>query len=160
MVTGAVVTIDDDELAKNPATSVEQQLQGKISGVNIVASGSPSGVAEVRVRGVATLGLARNPLYIIDGAPSQSLDGINPDDIANISVLKDASAASVYGARAANGVVLVTTKRGSYNQKSTLTYNSYSGVDVAQNGLSVLNAQQWGDLGISRSNCVGTGNSC
>lgn len=146
LVTGAVVTINDDELAKNPATSVEQQLQGKISGVNIIASGSPSGVAEVRVRGVATTGLARNPLYIIDGAPSESLEGINPDDIANISVLKDASAASIYGARAANGVVLVTTKRGSYNQKATLTYNSYSGVDVAQNGMDVINAQQWGNL--------------
>ena len=145
LVTGAVVTIDDEELAKNPATNVEQQLQGKISGVSIVASGSPSGNAEVRVRGFATLGTARNPLYIIDGAPSESLEGINPDDISDISVLKDASAASIYGARAANGVVLVTTKKGSYNQKSTFTYNSYSGVDIAQNGLNVLNAQQWAD---------------
>ena len=146
LVTGAVETIREEELAKNPATNVEQQLQGKISGVNIVTSGDPSGSAEVRIRGTATLGTARDPLYIIDGAPSENLDGINPNDIATISVLKDASSSSIYGARAANGVVLVTTKKGSYNQKSTLTYTSFTGVDVAQNGVDVLNAQQWGDL--------------
>ena len=146
LVTGAVETIKDDELAKNPATNVEQQLQGKISGVNIVTSGDPSGSAQVRIRGTATLGTARDPLYIIDGAPSENLDGINPDDIATISVLKDASSSSIYGARAANGVVLVTTKRGSYNQKATLSYNSFTGVDIAQDGVDVLNAQQWGNL--------------
>lgn len=146
LVTGAVETIKNDELSKNPATNVEQQLQGKISGVNIVTSGDPSGTAEVRIRGIANLGTQRDPLYIIDGAPSSGLDGINPDDIETISVLKDASAASIYGARAANGVVLVTTKRGAFNQKTTISYNGYSGIDVDPGGIDLLNAQQWGEL--------------
>lgn len=146
LVTGAVETIKEDELSKNPATSIDQQLQGKISGVNIVTSGNPSGTANVRVRGFATLGTARNPLYIIDGAPSESLDGINPDDIETISVLKDASAASIYGARAANGVVVVSTKKGSYNQKTSITYSTFSGVDIDPGKVDVLNAQQWGEV--------------
>ncbi|WP_332914439.1 TonB-dependent receptor plug domain-containing protein, partial [Algoriphagus boritolerans] len=111
-ITGSVATIKADELVKNPATSVEQQLQGKISGVNITTSGNPGGGAQVRIRGLSNFG-NRSPLYIIDGAPSSGgLSDINPDDIETLSVLKDASAASIYGARAANGVVLITTKKG------------------------------------------------
>lgn len=146
LVTGAVETINVDELAKNPAVNVEQQLQGKISGVNIITSGNPSGSATVRIRGLGNLGTARAPLYIIDGAPASGLDDINPDDIETISVLKDGSAASVYGARAANGVVLVTTKKGKKGQQAKLTYNSYFGVDTDPGKLDVLNAQQWGEM--------------
>lgn len=145
-ITGAVETIADEELNKNPSTSVEQQLQGKISGVNITTSGSPSGDAQVRIRGLSNFG-NRSPLYIIDGAPSMGgLSDINPDDIETVSVLKDASAASIYGARAANGVVLITTKKGKKGQPAKLTYNSYFGVDTDPGKLDLLNAQQWGEL--------------
>lgn len=148
-ITGAVETITVEELAKNPATNLEQQLQGKISGVNITTSGNPSGGAQVRIRGLSNFGTAgeRAPLYIIDGAPSTGgLSDINPDDIETISVLKDASAASIYGARAANGVVLITTKKGKKGQPAKLTYNSYFSVDTDPGKLDLLNAQQWGEL--------------
>ncbi len=145
-ITGAVETIKNEELAKNPATNVEQQLQGKISGLNIITSGNPSGGAQVRIRGLSNFG-SRSPLYIIDGAPSGGgLSEINPDDIATISVLKDASAASIYGARAANGVVLITTKKGRKGQQTRLTYNSYFAVDTDPGRLDVLNARQWGEM--------------
>ena len=145
-ITGAVATVDNDELAKNPATSVEQQLQGKISGVDIVSSGAPGGGSQVRVRGLNNFG-ARDPLYIIDGAPSNAgLNEINPDDIESISVLKDGSAASIYGARAANGVVLITTKRGQKGQPAKVFYNSFFAVDIDPGRVDVLNAQQWGEM--------------
>ncbi len=145
-ITGAVVTVDNDELAKNPATSVEQQLQGKISGVDIISSGAPGGGSQVRVRGLNNFG-ARDPLYIIDGAPSGAgLNEINPDDIESISVLKDGSAASIYGARAANGVVLITTKRGEKGQKAKVSYNNFLAIDIDPGRVDVLNAQQWGEM--------------
>ena len=145
-ITGAVETIEADELMKNPATSVEQQLQGKISGVNIITSGAPGGGSQVRVRGLSNFG-NREPLYIIDGAPSGAgLNEINPEDIESLSVLKDASAASIYGARAANGVVLITTKKGQKGQKSKVTYTSFFAVDTDPGGVDVLNARQWGEM--------------
>ncbi len=145
-ITGAVEIIDSEELVKNPATSVEQQLQGKISGMNIVTSGAPGGASQVRIRGLSTFG-NKDPLYIIDGSPSEAgLNEINPDDIATISVLKDASAASIYGARAANGVILITTKKGKKGQETRVTYSSFAGVDVDPGKIDVLNAQQWGEM--------------
>ncbi len=145
-ITGAVETIEAEELVKNPATSVEQQLQGKISGVNIVTSGAPGGGSQVRVRGLSNFG-NREPLYIIDGSPSGSgLNEINPEDIETISVLKDASAASIYGARAANGVVLITTKRGQKGQPAKVTYTSFFALDRDPGNIDVLNAQQWGEM--------------
>jgi TonB-linked SusC/RagA family outer membrane protein len=145
-ITGAVETIKSDELAKSPATNVEQQLQGKISGVNITTSGNPAGGAQVRIRGLSNFG-SRTPLYIIDGAPSDGgLSDINPDDIETLSVLKDASSASIYGARAANGVVLITTKKGRKGQPAKLTYSSYFAVDTDPGKLDVLNAREWGEM--------------
>ena len=143
-ITGSVETVESTELAKNPAISVEQQLQGKVSGVDIVTSGAPGGGTQVRIRGLGTFN-SRSPLYIIDGAPSGSgLNDINPNDIESVSVLKDASAASIYGARAANGVIVITTKRGKKGQPAKVSYNSFYGIDVDPGRLDVLNAEQWG----------------
>ncbi len=145
-ITGSVEVIDEDELRKNPATRVDQQLQGKVSGVNIITNGAPGGGAQVRIRGYATFG-NKDPLYIIDGVPGGGLNDINPNDIESVSVLKDASAASIYGARAANGVILITTKRGRKEQKAQLSYDVFYSLDFdGSNKPDVLTPQQWGEL--------------
>lgn len=147
-ITGAIETIGAAELARNPATNVEQRLQGKVSGVNVITSGAPGSPVQVRIRGYGTTG-DNNPLYVIDGTPSEnslSLNEINPDDIESISVIKDASAASIYGARAANGVVLITTKKGTKGQAPRVTYSSYVSIDIDPSNINQLNSQQWGDL--------------
>ncbi len=146
-ITGAVETIDSEELIKTPATSVEQQLQGKISGVNIITSGEPGSGSQVRIRGFSTIGNNKDPLYIIDGSPGGGLNDINPDDIETVSVLKDGSAASIYGSRAANGVIIITTKKGRKNQPLTVAYNTWVSLDSdGSKPQDVLNAQQWGEL--------------
>ena len=90
--------------------SFAQQLQGRASGVNIINDATPGGEATVRIRGFGTVG-NNNPLYVIDGVPTDSQGNLNPNDIETIQVLKDASAASIYGARAGNGVIVITTKK-------------------------------------------------
>lgn len=142
-ITGSVATADVEELKRNPATSVEQALQGNLAGVTVRSSGNPNGGVQVRIRGFAS---DRNnePLYIVDGVPTTSgLNDINPDDIASLSVLKDASAASIYGARASNGVVLITTKKGTRGQKAKISYNGFSGFEFLDNLPEFLNVQQW-----------------
>ncbi len=142
-ITGSVATADVEELKRNPATSVEQALQGNVAGVNVKASGNPNGSVQVRIRGFSS---DRNnePLYIIDGTPTGSgLNDINPDDIESISVLKDASAASIYGARASNGVIVITTKKGRRGQKAKVSYNGFSGFEFVNNLPEFLNVQQW-----------------
>ena len=109
-VTGAVTVIDAEDLVAIPATTFAQQLQGRASGVNIINDATPGGEATVRIRGFGTVG-NNNPLYVIDGVPSDSQSNLNPNDIETIQVLKDASAASIYGARAGNGVIVITTKK-------------------------------------------------
>jgi TonB-linked SusC/RagA family outer membrane protein len=126
-LTGAVGTVSADELAARPLTNASQSLQGKVSGVWINQNSGEPGQdgATIRIRGIGTLNNA-DPLILVDGieAPFGNLD---PNDIESITVLKDAASASIYGSRAANGVVLVTTKRGSVNQKPTFTYTGYLG---------------------------------
>jgi TonB-dependent SusC/RagA subfamily outer membrane receptor len=108
-VTGAVTTVDAEQLLAVPATTFAQQLQGRAAGIGIVNDATPGGEATVRIRGFGTIG-NNDPLYIIDGVPSKSQANLNPNDIESLQVLKDASAASIYGSRAANGVIIITTK--------------------------------------------------
>ncbi|MEN8200948.1 MAG: TonB-dependent receptor [Bacteroidota bacterium] len=169
-ITGAVETVDLAEIAKNPSTSIEQKLQGQVSGVNVITSGRPGAPVNVRIRGYGTTG-DNNPLYVIDGTPSPigaGLNEINPNDIESISVMKDASAASIYGARGANGVVLITTKKGRQGQAAKITYNSYISIDMEPKKESLLNAQQWAQMefqgqaaaGLTPSHpTLGTGNT-
>lgn len=111
-ITGAISNISSKELSQLPATTVNQALQGKIAGVNIVnTSGSPGSGQKVVIRGVATNGNAQ-PLYVVDGFPTTYIDNLEPNDVETITVLKDAASAAIYGAEAANGVVLITTKTG------------------------------------------------
>lgn len=146
-ITGAVTTVDTDELLSVPATTFAQQLQGRAAGVNIVNDATPGGEATVRIRGFGTIG-NNNPLYVIDGVPTERQGNLNPADIESIQVLKDASAASIYGSRAANGVVIITTKRGKVG-KASITFNTYYGTQKSGNSVDVLNAKRTWSVFIS-----------
>jgi TonB-linked SusC/RagA family outer membrane protein len=144
-ITGAVATVDVKEALKVPVTNVSQALQGRVAGVQIGNDNSPGGGVMVRIRGFGTLN-DNSPLYIIDGVPTKgSNNTINPNDVESIQVLKDASAASIYGSRAGNGVVIITTKKGKAG-KPKFTYDVYYGTQRPGKTLSLLNTQQYADL--------------
>lgn len=141
-VTGSVSTVDVEELTAVPATTFAQQLQGRAAGIGIVSDATPGGEAKVRIRGYGTIG-NNDPLYIIDGVPSKSQANLNPGDIESLQVLKDASAASIYGSRAANGVIIITTKKGKMG-KPVISYETYYGMQTAANDVEALNAEELG----------------
>lgn len=144
-LTGAVSTVNVDELVSEPVAGVDQMMQGHMAGVNVVSDNSPGGGVAVRVRGFSTI-RNNDPLYIIDGVPVESgINLINPNDIETLQVLKDASSASIYGSRAANGVVIITTKKGKKGEPQ-IHFDAYNGIQNATQKLEVLNAQQYGDL--------------
>jgi TonB-dependent SusC/RagA subfamily outer membrane receptor len=144
-LTSAITTIKSDEIAKTPQPQAMSALQGKVPGLQIINSGAPGASPTVRVRGMGSMPDQgnSNPLYVVDGMFFDNIDFLNPGDIETMSVLKDASAASIYGVRAANGVILITTKGGSYNKKAQVSYNGYYGVQVAQNVLKMANSEQY-----------------
>ncbi|GAB3017425.1 SusC/RagA family TonB-linked outer membrane protein [Spirosoma pulveris] len=144
-ITGAIATVSTRELLSVPATNVAQALQGRVAGVSVGNENSPGGGVIVRIRGFGTLN-DNSPLYIIDGVPTKgNLNTINQNDIESLQVLKDAAAASQYGARAGNGVVIITTKKGKAG-KPKLTYDAYYGVQKRGKLLDLLNTQQYADL--------------
>ncbi|MDG1023610.1 MAG: TonB-dependent receptor [Flavobacteriaceae bacterium] len=142
-ITGAVSTIDAEELTSVPATTFAQQMQGRASGISVVSDATPGGEATVRIRGFGTTG-NNNPLYVIDGVPTESQGNLNPQDIESFQILKDASAASIYGSRAANGVIIITTKRGKVGA-SKISYSSYMGWQTAANDVDALDARGLGE---------------
>jgi TonB-linked SusC/RagA family outer membrane protein len=142
-LTSAITTISAEEITRTPTANVMQSLQGKAPGVQVVSSGAPGASPTVRVRGVGSLVGNASPLYVVDGMFFENIDFLNPNDIESMSILKDASAAAIYGVRAANGVVLIETKSGSFNQKTQVTYDGYYGVQRAQNVLKLANAEQF-----------------
>lgn len=145
-ITGSVSTIDAKEITSTPVLRVEQALQGRAAGVQVTQnSGSPGSSLNVRVRGVGTVNNS-DPLYVVDGIPVEGMDFLNPNDIETISVLKDAASAAIYGSRAANGVVLITTKKGKNNQKLTVSYDMYYGVQSPIRKLDLLNASEYATL--------------
>jgi len=151
-LTGAVGTVKAETLQERPASSLNQSLSGRVSGVNVSSnSGRPGGRASIRIRGASSLSVSNNPLYVIDGVilnavdlknGSSPIDYINPSDIASIEVLKDASSTAIYGARGANGVIMVTTKRGSSNG-GNVTYESDFSLGVLPKKLEVLNSKEF-----------------
>jgi TonB-linked SusC/RagA family outer membrane protein len=145
-ITGAVSTVDAVELTKVNAPNVAQQLQGRVAGVTVTSNGSPGGEATVRIRGFGTIN-NNDPLYVIDGVPTKGgLNSINPNNIESMQVLKDASSASIYGSRAANGVIIITTKKGKAGAPQ-FTFNSRFGVQTAKVDLGLIkDPQQFGDL--------------
>ncbi len=151
-VTGAVSSVDGAEIGNIPAIGASQALQGRAAGVSIVRNGgAPGASGNIRIRGTGTVNNA-NPLIVIDGVPvaNISIDDINPNDIESIEVLKDASTAAIYGLRAANGVVIVTTKGGGFNEKISITLNAYGGFSEILEEIDVLEADELADLRVER----------
>ncbi|MEM0992065.1 MAG: TonB-dependent receptor [Bacteroidota bacterium] len=140
-ISGSVSTIKAEDLKAIPSGNVEQQLQGRVPGVTVVTNGQPGTTSQVRVRGYGALG-GNQPLYIVDGVPVGSTDFLSPDDIETTTVLKDATSASLYGARAAGGVIVYTTKRGKRDGRLNVTYDGVFGVTTPGEGIVNLNPQE------------------
>jgi TonB-dependent starch-binding outer membrane protein SusC len=144
-VTGAVATVKAKALTVVPSGNVEQQLQGRVAGVTVITNGQPGTTSQIRVRGFGSFG-GNAPLYIVDGLPVTSTDFLNPDDIETTTVLKDAAAASIYGARASSGVIVYTTKKGSRSAKKLgVTYDGMFGFTDPGQGQEMLNPQEFAD---------------
>jgi len=143
-LTGSVGVVETTKLTAIPTGNVSTSLQGRTAGVVVTGNGQPGSTAQVRIRGYSSFE-NNNPLYIVDGVPTQDISSMNPNDIESISVLKDAGAASIYGSRASNGVIIVSTKKGSKGTK--VTYSMYYGTqDPGKGPDNVLDAQGYADL--------------
>jgi TonB-dependent starch-binding outer membrane protein SusC len=157
-LTGAVSTVTNEQLQTSSAPSVLSRLQGQVAGVTVTSANRPGGDANIRIRGIGTINDA-NPLFIIDGVPTGPGNNLNPNDIESISILKDASSTAIYGTRGANGVVIITTKRGQFNQKPKLTFSFKTGANNPTNQYEMLNTQEYGEaLWLSYSNRNATPN--
>ena len=142
-LTGAISTVSVDEMAKQNENNPMKALQGRVPGMNIQADGNPSGAATVRIRGIGTLN-DNDPLYIIDGVPTKAgMHELNGNDIESIQVLKDAASASIYGSRAANGVIIITTKKGK-DGKVKVNFDGSVAASFYTNKIETMNASQWG----------------
>jgi TonB-linked SusC/RagA family outer membrane protein len=143
-LTGSVGTVASAELTAVPVPNVSNALQGRSAGVTVIGSGQPGTTASVRIRGFSSF-QANDPLYVVDGIPTQDISSMNPNDVESISVLKDAGAASIYGSRASNGVIIVTTKKG--NKGTKVTYSMYTGIsDPGKGPTNLCNTQEYADL--------------
>ena len=123
-LTGAVGVVKPADLTAIPTGNVTNQLQGRVAGVTVTGSGQPGSTAKRRIRGFGSF-INNNPLYIVDGVPTDDISTLNPNDVESLSVLKDAGAASIYGSRASNGVIIITTKKG--KSGVSVSYNMYVG---------------------------------
>ena len=143
-LTGAVASIAADDIRSNIGSGVDQALQGRTAGVTVTAnSGTPGASPTVRIRGMGTI-TNPNPFYVVDGVPisAESVAMLNPGDIESMEVLKDASAAAIYGARAANGVILITTRQAKAG-KSSVSIDAYSGIQTVAKKYDIMNAEDW-----------------
>ncbi|MBC7922251.1 MAG: SusC/RagA family TonB-linked outer membrane protein [Ferruginibacter sp.] len=142
-ITGSVTSVKSSEFNAGVNNAPDQLLQGKVAGLNITRSGDPNAVPAVILRGPSTLrsGAAQEPFYVIDGVPGASIQLIAPNDIASIDVLKDASSTAIYGSRAANGVIIVTTRRAKAGEP-VVSYNGYAAVENVSNRIEMLSAEE------------------
>ncbi|MDR1682456.1 MAG: TonB-dependent receptor, partial [Candidatus Symbiothrix sp.] len=141
-VTGAISSLSAKDITSSPVASAVQAIQGKATGVQVIQNtGSPGGKTTIKIRGTGTINDS-DPLYIVDGFVVDAIDHINPNDIANMEVLKDAASASIYGARGANGVVLITTKQGE-SGKAKITFDAFVGVSSPWKTIDVMNIDQF-----------------
>lgn len=142
LVTGAISSVKAEDIATSAATRVEQALQGRSAGVSILpASGSPGAGSKIRIRGVNSNGNS-NPLFIVDGMKTGSIDNISPSDIESVEVLKDAASAAIYGTEGANGVIIITTKGGKKGE-TLVSYNFQAGMQSARTKMELMNADQY-----------------
>lgn len=145
-LTGSVAVVDTEEMKKVSKSNISTMLQGKVAGVRITSDGQPGADPSVRVRGIGTFG-SSNPLYVVDGVPmGTTIRDFSPNDIESLQVLKDASAAAIYGSRAANGVIIITTKQGKKEQPLRIDYSGYVGIDQVEDGVyEVMDSKQYGE---------------
>lgn len=144
-LTAPIVNVKGDALAKQATANPMSALSGMVSGVQITQSGAPGAGPSVKIRGVGSIGDYANPLYVVDGAFMDNIDFLASSDIESLTVLKDASAAAIYGVRAANGVIIVTTKKGQSGH-IRVTYDGYAGVQVPTNIMKLTNTEQYCEL--------------
>ncbi|MDE6703354.1 MAG: TonB-dependent receptor [Muribaculaceae bacterium] len=144
-LTAPIAVIKGEELSNIPTTSPMAAIQGKVPGVTILNSGTPGAGPKVRIRGTGSFGSAE-PLYVVDGMFYDNIDFLNNDDIQDMSILKDASAAAIYGVKAANGVVIITTKKGRHNEAAHISYNGYVGVQTVTKRLKMANAHEYATM--------------
>ncbi|HVK47652.1 MAG TPA: TonB-dependent receptor plug domain-containing protein, partial [Pseudobacter sp.] len=144
-LTGSLSSVNSKDIKSLPVTNAGDAIQGRAAGVQILSSGAPGSNATIRVRGTGTINNS-DPLLVIDGVPTDvPLNTISPDDISSIEILKDASASAIYGSRGANGVVLISTKRG-VSGKSSLEFKSFYGTQKATSMVDMLNASQFASM--------------
>jgi TonB-linked SusC/RagA family outer membrane protein len=143
-VTGALARIGEKEIESMPVQNALQAMQGKMAGVDITSNERPGEIGNIRIRGERSLNATNDPLYVVDGIPMQGvgIENLNPSDIASIDVLKDASATAIYGSRGANGVVIVTTKKG-HSGKMSLNYSGKVSFDKLYDRTTMMNSAEW-----------------
>lgn len=157
-VTGAVVQVKSDVISLAPVSDVGESLQGLVAGVNVqAASGRPGEAANIQIRGVGSLLGKLEPLYVVDGVPYESNPNIAPDQVESLDILKDGAAASIYGVRASNGVILITTKRGQPG-KFSVNLSTFSGIQNITSGTPLMNTQQQLFADFSVDNVLNPGN--
>lgn len=148
-VSSAVSSLDVKEAVKAPVATATQALQGRLPGVQVLSSGGPGDAPVVNIRGIGTLGAAgSSPLYVIDGLWTFNIRDLNPNDIQSLTVLKDASSTAIYGASGANGVVLITTKKGKAGAPA-ISFNGYRGVDQVYKRYNLTGASEWADRAVA-----------
>ena len=141
-VTGAISSIKGADITRQPVLTATQAIQGKVAGVQIISSGSPNSAPVVRIRGTGSLLAGKDPLYVVDGVITNDIRNINSSDIVSLDILKDASAATIYGVRAANGVILITTKKGR-SGKMVVNYDMNIGMREASKLVKMANSSQY-----------------
>ena len=145
-LTGSISSLKSEEINRLPVSDVTQSLQGRVSGVQVTSnSGAPGSGTTIRIRGVGTLNNS-NPLFVVDGMLLDDIDFLNPNDVESMEVLKDASATAIYGSRGANGVVIVTTKQGSFDTKGTISLDAYTGIQQVAKRIDLVNGRQFAEL--------------
>jgi len=155
-LTAPVTTVNTENMLKRTTATPMEALQGSVPGVQVVSSGAPGSSPNVRIRGVGSFN-NESPLYVVDGMFVNDIGFLNPNDIAEMSILKDASGAAIYGVRAANGVVLITTKKGRLNMKTGVTYNGYVGIQTPANRLKMANGEQYTSFSLQRQSVQDSG---
>ena len=157
-LTGAISSVTSKQITEMPITNLGQAMQGRVAGVDVAQSGSkPGTVPKVLIRGRRSFNAGNDPLYVVDGIPlSSGYEDMNPNDVASMEILKDATATAIYGARGANGVVLITTKRGSKDGKTVISYDTYVGQTKNLDKIKLFNGEEYAEMKRESRRTIGT----
>jgi len=157
-MTGAISSVTSKQITEMPITNLGQAMQGRVAGVDVAQSGSkPGTVPKVLIRGRRSFNAGNDPLYVVDGIPlSGGYEDMNPNDVASMEILKDATATAIYGARGANGVVLITTKRGSKEGKTVISYDTYVGTTKTLDKIKLFNGAEYAEMKRESRRTIGT----